>query len=1048
MTSAYPSTKALPGYTLAQMAALTGAQLASGTYQYLFCNEAGYEGVFAYDASSSASAVTGYVIVPSGGVGRLIRKTASKTEVDAAQATANAAVPKTGATGSIDLSGATLTVAAPGAPSSPARLQDVNFAANTNPFTGATTVSGVLYPGAVTVLAVPANTGVSALPAYTYTSGVITMTATGVVTVDGNALALNDLVGLCEALSANQPYNGPYRVTTAGAVGVACVLTRCTEADSGAELAWCSYWAVIGTDYANYTAKINVGTIATVGVTALPVILTQNMAGLAAETAAREAADMVLTGGVTTQGINPPITGSSPLPNGNTWWLNDPIPSTGIIKRIGFKNALSGVQVGTHSWVFGEFTGVASATLKSEIELPVVAGVNEFTLYDLLSLDPDFDPHVVAGWRTGPYGPTNCLPYYATASGKTQYYCVGKVGTGTSLASAGALEIEAFIEIATGDEGQQLLTETLTSLGTLTQQNGYPSIGTGVNPAPGGSTYFSGEQTVAGPIYGVVVDSQVPGPAKLAAASRAGDNASIQGAAVDVRLVYGNNYLPNFNPIVPNGWLIGVYGAGSPVTYSSDLTKTGYVCSGLVGSASLLTALNNTHIKIGWQTATGTKSAAAIAQAAGLALNQVRNAVLDAGFGLLSGADNTGATDSAAAFNNTLPVYPHVYVPPGVYNLSSLINHGWGLFGPPTALVYVNGVLLALPQAPELTDRWLAFRNSRMPQIGTGSAEIIFGDSITNGLHATSDANTWATLLCRYSNWSVSAGDECVLTNFNQSDASGTPAFHGVTAVSPSTITNGTNGPLGVSWLLAVGQKIQVTGAYSSVDVTYQGVSGGQLTFAHNGTTYKTLTCATGGSDVYSGPSATGQTASGTYTITNTGSAPVEITSLARFGILAASFPPRLVVIRVAHGGYSYADFTSLRVASAVRIATNITGGKTNHSVLVSLGTNDAAVHGYSYSQELTYVTDFGGYLITGQSIKPYHIRFAMPWRWGSNGVYMDAVNGAIYDAWNALSVTKSIGTDGFDIVTWGDSSDGGHPGDAGMRLVFQMVVESSVRSR
>ena len=65
------------------------------------------------------------------------------------------------------------------------------------------------------------------------TSGVgatITVTATGVLTIDGVATALNDRILVKDQTTASQ--NGIYKVTTAGATGVSAVLTRATDADN------------------------------------------------------------------------------------------------------------------------------------------------------------------------------------------------------------------------------------------------------------------------------------------------------------------------------------------------------------------------------------------------------------------------------------------------------------------------------------------------------------------------------------------------------------------------------------------------------------------------------------------------------------------------------------------------------------------------------------------------------------------------------------------------------------------------------------------------
>ena len=73
----------------------------------------------------------------------------------------------------------------------------------------------------------------AALPANTYLAGVITITATGTLTVDGTVTALNDRILVKDEVA--QLGNGIYKVTTAGAIGVAAVLTRSTDMDIAAE---------------------------------------------------------------------------------------------------------------------------------------------------------------------------------------------------------------------------------------------------------------------------------------------------------------------------------------------------------------------------------------------------------------------------------------------------------------------------------------------------------------------------------------------------------------------------------------------------------------------------------------------------------------------------------------------------------------------------------------------------------------------------------------------------------------------------------------------
>ena len=67
----------------------------------------------------------------------------------------------------------------------------------------------------------------------------ITYTATGVVTIDGVTLALNDRILVKDGTTAlsgiNSIANGIYYVSTLGASGVACVLTRTTDGDNSVQ---------------------------------------------------------------------------------------------------------------------------------------------------------------------------------------------------------------------------------------------------------------------------------------------------------------------------------------------------------------------------------------------------------------------------------------------------------------------------------------------------------------------------------------------------------------------------------------------------------------------------------------------------------------------------------------------------------------------------------------------------------------------------------------------------------------------------------------------
>ena len=108
-------------------------------------------------------------------------------------------------------------------------------------------------------------------------STTITGTATGVLTIDGQAVVLNDRVLVKNEPSAGglDAYNGIYLCTTAGAVGVAYVLTRSTDFNQPSEM----YSAYAFTETGTYNADTgwvctnNSSTPITIGTT--PILFTQ-----------------------------------------------------------------------------------------------------------------------------------------------------------------------------------------------------------------------------------------------------------------------------------------------------------------------------------------------------------------------------------------------------------------------------------------------------------------------------------------------------------------------------------------------------------------------------------------------------------------------------------------------------------------------------------------------------------------------------------------------------------------------------------------------------
>jgi hypothetical protein len=182
----------------------------------------------------------------------------------------------------------------------------------------------------------------AALAAGTYNNGTagvgatFTITATGVLTIDGVSIVLNNRVMLKNQAAALQ--NGVYRCTIAGAVGVSAVLTRDTDSDSGAALVDAVYsilsgttnasllWAcsnttapIIGTDVINFVQFLPVaqggisGLIAGAGITKAGSTISAHTDGVTLSTGGAGSSLEVIPGVFTRKDGTIPFTGSQSL---------------------------------------------------------------------------------------------------------------------------------------------------------------------------------------------------------------------------------------------------------------------------------------------------------------------------------------------------------------------------------------------------------------------------------------------------------------------------------------------------------------------------------------------------------------------------------------------------------------------------------------------------------------------------------------------------------------------------------------------------------------
>ncbi len=829
--------------------------------------------------------------------------------------------------------------------------------------------------------------------------------------------------------------NGIYVLTQLGDATHPWILTRATDADTADKLGLCNF-AVIGgaTLYGkSYKCQQKPADI-TIGTTALTFAIIKDDSAFSSEVVNARGTYPTLGDRsdalIGTRSVAPVDVTGSGTAIANTAVYFWPSTQKAYDQWITSFKAGMGTD-GTLKIVVAKVENDGSLTFLSSQNVAVLAGTGA------VAIDP---PLLV---------PAGSVVGVQQVAG-TWYYTTGTIPNGESRWSTAALPTTSTAKTVATTNGLQwgvtlageIASKARSAFSSITglwaaigssQVVGWPNlVNTGTDTPANYSTVQQVPAAVDSYIAGVRVGAGATGTATICAVKMNPDNtvADIKNATT-VTLINGVVNLATAIPL-PAGYRPAI--TGGAYKYQANNNPTGlrvHLKSGVMAIGDTLTDSAAHRFEVAFTIESGVTydahHAAALASQAGG----------NTGLGVLASADSTGVTDATSIFAAAVAVHPFPYVPPGTFSVTSIPNNGKGFWG--AGKVLVNGVLMSLPVRPEFGSRFLKLRAALMPQIATGSCVIINGDSISNGAYATNPRTNHVGLLTRFANLGI-ALDEAVLVNFDNADTSGGNAFHGLTLSNPSTPTYGANNPVGKSLMLQPAQVLTLSAAaYEKLDLTYQGVSGGQLAFAYNGTTYATVNTAATGNDVLAAPGPTGQTGSGTYTITNTGSLAIEITSLMRFGVKVAGSLPRLYVCRMAHGSYTMASYSVSRMQSMLRIAAAVAGGS-NHLVIPALGTNDAVGGNLDYGQMRQATLDYVGRWATA-GVPAANILPIMPWRWSSYGTsnFQNELGG-IRQAYRELGVRRVIQTDAYDFVSEGLAGDG-HPNDAGFIVEFYAIV-------
>ena len=635
-------------------------------------------------------------------------------------------------------------------------------------------------------------------------------------------------------------------------------------------------------------------------------IIKQKVSGAAVDTGKRTPGINAIFGLTNTQGIYPAVDGNGTTTSGSSIFSQQPITAAGV---------LTGISVFVATGGFGAVLAVSvnpDGTLKLEESMNVVlaVGVNTFTT---------FNPYVKTGWLIGVYA-DNGIRFTTPQTGTTIFATVGIPGNATAKTSsgvtaqlgwvvkAGAVNVLPLVEIYASTREKILNAATQANIaaqaaivvGTYATQGQNPPASLGNILASGYSAISLVPFAQSGALVSMSVFVPAASTGQLLILSRNSDNSFNLVASKPETFNAGVNVFRDWFLEIVSGQFAAVYLDNSGVSYSSTGGGGAVYCLGIPGTSTPATMLSTTGLySFGWTLASGLKRTVTMETEVSALKSASANPLSGLGsygLNLFTAADPTGVADSTAAFASAYTKHVRPEVPTGIYSVTALPATGDGFFG--AGKIFVNGVRSAIPAKPQDAGLLLTARARHVRPIADGSALILLADSIGAHFKASSLPKHWFSMYERWVNSQVAPGGEVatVVVRDDVANATGeTALFYGLTVSGGS---NGTSGPVGRSVILAAGGYIELTGNYAFVDAYYQQQAGaGSLVFTFNGgVAYKTVSAAgTTQLDKFSGPSATGQTASGVYRITATGAA-VEVTGITRQSALitAAGTPNRL----------------------------------------------------------------------------------------------------------------------------------------------------------
>lgn len=290
-----------------------------------------------------------------------------------------------------------------------------------------------------------------ALPTNTYLVGVITITATGTLTVDSYVVALNDYVLVKDEVTAAN--NGLYKCTIAGSIGVQAVLTRATDMNAASEFSGAFVPVSFqGTANKNSLWLCNPTGTVTIGTTAIPF------------TQLNGATDLIQGSGITISGNTVSITTAGVTNAMLSGSITDAKLNSSYVYADGTR-ALTGNWAAGAYYISASQIGVGTGTTTPTTTLHVVETSSNSPRGILLDqyTTGTTGARFTARKARGTFGTPTVI-----TSGDAILSITASAHDGTNFVDAGKILFASSGNVSTGVIGSQMQFQTMTDAGALT----------------------------------------------------------------------------------------------------------------------------------------------------------------------------------------------------------------------------------------------------------------------------------------------------------------------------------------------------------------------------------------------------------------------------------------------------------------------------------------------------------------------------------------------------------------------------------------------------